>query len=104
MTVVVAFAATKGGSQGLLGVLLGSMLSGFSIWSLAMLSRSFLQQQPEPKDGMQRTILVTVLKFPILFALIFFGTRLSGAGINCFLGSLALVYSSVIGFWAFSDS
>jgi len=92
-----------GGFQCLIGVELGTLLSCFSIWSLAMLTRSFLRVQPEPKAGIQRTVLVGILKFPILIALIFFGTRLSSAGIGCFIASIALVYFSFIGFWAFSD-
>ena len=59
---------------------------------------------PQPKEGVQRTVLVSILKLPIIVALIFFGTRLSATGIGCFLASIAVVYSCFVGFWASADA
>lgn len=101
---VLGIGIAAGGMQALYGVGLGTAVSVFSIWSLAVLTKSFLGTQPQPKEGVQRTVLVSILKFPILLVFIFFGTRLSGAGIGCFLASIGLVYSSFIAFRSFADA
>jgi len=93
-----------GKGQALLGILLGVGLSAFNLLALCRLSNSLLMYKPEPKEGVQRTVLVSILKFPIFVAFIFFGTRLSGAGIGCFILSIGLVYFAFIGFRSFSDA
>jgi hypothetical protein len=93
-----------GKTQGLIGIGIGTGLSAFSIWSLALMTDSFLRYRPQPRDGVQRTVLVSILKLPIMMLLIFLGTRLSGVGLGCFLVSIALVYSSFIAFRSFSEA
>ena len=93
-----------GGGQAFTGLVLGSSLALFTIGSLTAITRSMLRAQTEPRDAMRRTFLVAALKLPITVVVIFFGTRLSGAGVACFVASILLVYSSFIGFWSFSDA
>ncbi len=101
---VVAVAGTVlGGIQGPLGILLGASLSAFSIWALALVTRSFLQVPTERKEGVQRTVLAGVLKFPFVAAMLFFGTRLSKAGFGCFIATILLVYFGFVAYQAFSD-
>jgi len=98
------YGSISAGLYGCFCVLCGTALASFSIWSLYILTQSFLSSQPEPKAGAYRTVMVGILKLPVMLLLIFFGTRSSGAALGCFLGSLGLVYSAFIGFWAYNNA
>ena len=104
MTLLIVIGGITGGGQALLGIALGVSLSVFNLYSLWRLTSSLLKFKPEPKEGVQRTLLVGILKFPLFIVFIFFGTRLSGAGIGCFILSIGMVYFALIGFRSFSDA
>ena len=104
LILLTVYGSIQAGLYGFFCVLCGTALASFSIWSLYVLTRSFLSFQPEPKAGAYRTVMVGILKLPVMLLLIFFGTRSTGAALGCFLGSLGLVYSAFIGFWAYNNA
>lgn len=87
--------ALLAGGWGLAGAALGVALAVLTLYSLRLIANAIA-----PADGRPRpsgtTTLVLLVKFPVVFAMIYFATRLPMAGITCFLIALALVYSAFV--------
>ena len=105
LTLIVLLSAVGylfGGNEALLGSFLGCLASVVSIGSVSMVVALLASRLPKPKTGAVFTVVMLILKLPLLVLCLYFGTRLLGWGMGCFLGTIGLVYSHVIAYLAYS--
>ena len=102
VAIFLGFAWAKGGDTGLAGMAIGLAGVSFNVWALwgmvRYIGRTFANERTT-KLGTFVIMLLFFMKLPILIGLVLVTRRLGGAAPSCFLGGLALVYSTLIG-WA----
>ena len=78
------------------GTLDGIGTASLGLVALTLLVRLFRTHQPAPRAGVALTVLLALLKLPLLLVGVWIGTRLPSPGLLCFLASVGLVYSAFI--------
>jgi hypothetical protein len=96
LAAVSVLGSTVDGRSALFGVVDGAVLSVIGLASLRALSNLLRTTQPRPRIGVSITILVAVLKLPIILLGVWIATELSSPGLYCFLASVGLVYSAFV--------
>ena len=84
------------GQAGALGLLLGSATALLSLASLHLLAWTIGPTPSDNRSVTRLTLILWVLKLPIIFGCVWLASTLGGNATACFLGGLALVYSCLV--------
>ena len=87
--------------DGLAGILLGGLLAVITLGSLRLLTNSLIPTEQRLPRTSSTTVLLLLLKLPLVAVILFLMRRLSAEGVACFLVALLLVYSSFV--WRLSS-
>ena len=100
---LISFAAwVVAGLYGIAGEILAFVLAWVSVTSLKIFATSLLPTESRLPKTTNLTAIVLLLKLPAVLILVYLATRLTQAGLCCFLGTLSLVYSAIV--WRLATS
>lgn len=96
LVVTAVIGSTIHATSAIYGVVDGILASAVSLASLKGLSSLLVAAHPSPRTGVLITVLVAVVKLPMLLLGTWIAVRLPSPGLFCFLASVGLVYSAFV--------
>jgi hypothetical protein len=84
------------GMTAALGLLLGTLTAILSVLSFHVLAWVLGPSPTDNRAATRFTLMLWLLKLPIIFACVWLAGAVGGYGTTCFLAGLALVYSSLV--------